>query len=947
MEAPRSASAHASGSASPFGLTSLAQWTASLADGVMPVSGGFFRVEMRVDDLFGHGLSPREHDAFLTTLAARIRSAIERPVELLHDDAFRLYGWMPAASPATVHQIVSELASQVGDAPICLPGGCHVLPVLQIVGQMVKAGSLIDEVLSALHAVQAHPDSAVPDMPMTGIFTLVTNEIPFAVDATVERAIRALRVPERAAVTLLLAGQPDAGHDAIATRLLRLMRGQLLATADIACDAAQSQTSYATVMAILRALVEAVPHAHTLPVLTDTPWLRDALAQTAVPMAACPQDATALCMPIADGLRALAPIAPVVAVVRNIERADDASLALLSAIQEMPGHALRIIATLEVEATASLTAAVQAFVTHCRIFTPEPPAGEVVSSSRSIAAEPQAPILPPGEHFSGKILPQALEVWQVLRRAAAQMRLYPMDNPLVKRQVTEAHETLSTFLILHERLSLVLDDTAVLCGGHALQRVEQRAAVRDFEIWMRDGGVHALTLSLGITEEALITLLHEFTTYDNKRATLSLAMLVRAMNLPGVVVTDANPGAEEDLFALVEDKSPDAPVKIAALDHDGWQRLPQTWARCTPGMRRGLLSEIQSWMSAFPDAAQAMAEELDRFFCHVLKHERSTIVVSELARTIAQRLAMQVDTDNDDRLIFLLDAVRLRMDDAGDHSARHAFESSLAHAGSRLVARIQGFARGVDAPEEMDALRALAHALGVHLIRPLIAALKTANSMQERALLIRLLRDVAREYQELLLVELRDTDNPWYVHRNMLQIIGDIGSETALGAIRTRITHPDPRVRAEAVAAATRIARANAAPYLAQGLEDSDARVRLRSASLAALCPQPSILQRLLVLLQMPHLGTEPPTEFQIAATLALGHFPQEEARAALLQILYPPMIAQYPVKPDEVRAAAVTALVHHRGMPPVEKSLAQARNDRSSLVRQAARRLPGEGTGV
>ena len=153
------------------------------------------------------------------------------------------------------------------------------------------------------------------------------------------------------------------------------------------------------------------------------------------------------------------------------------------------------------------------------------------------------------------------------------------------------------------------------------------------------------------------------------------------------------------------------------------------------------------------------------------------------------------------------------------------------------------------------------------------------------------------------------------------------------------MANADPRVRAEAVATAAKIAKDKATPYLVQGMEDDNPTVRTRAASLAATCPTPRVLESLLHLLQ-PRFRKDEPEGVQLTATLALGQFDEDAARDTLLQILQPRHFSPFGKKSDEVRAAAITALARFLDNTEVQEAIQQAFADRGMTVRQTAQRI-------
>ena len=76
----------------------------------------------------------------------------------------------------------------------------------------------------------------------------------------------------------------------------------------------------------------------------------------------------------------------------------------------------------------------------------------------------------------------------------------------------------------------------------------------------------------------------------------------------------------------------------------------------------------------------------------------------------------------------------------------------------------------------------------------------------------------------------RVLDERWFVARNAVSILGEIGGESALEALATALGHEEPRVRREAVNALGKIGGEGSAHALATALDDSDNDVALCAA---------------------------------------------------------------------------------------------------------------------
>jgi HEAT repeat protein len=79
-------------------------------------------------------------------------------------------------------------------------------------------------------------------------------------------------------------------------------------------------------------------------------------------------------------------------------------------------------------------------------------------------------------------------------------------------------------------------------------------------------------------------------------------------------------------------------------------------------------------------------------------------------------------------------------------------------------------------------------------------------------------------------LSLRVLDKRWFVARNAVSILGEIGGESAVEALAAALDHQEPRVRREALNALGKIGGESPANCLAAALEDNDSDVALCAA---------------------------------------------------------------------------------------------------------------------
>ncbi len=198
-------------------------------------------------------------------------------------------------------------------------------------------------------------------------------------------------------------------------------------------------------------------------------------------------------------------------------------------------------------------------------------------------------------------------------------------------------------------------------------------------------------------------------------------------------------------------------------------------------------------------------------------------------------------------------------------------------------------------------------------------------------------RTARRTYMTLLLsmgedgvavIESMSVDSRWYVARNGVVMIGEIGGDGALERLTGALAHGDGRVRREAVAALAKIGGEDAGLLSMGLLDDHEADVREAAArTLSALKVQRAVRPLLDV------LAREKEQAVVEQVLRALGQIGDPGAVPAISKKAAGGLLARNPI---EVRVAAIAAL-GDIGTPQALKTISAAAQDKSPEIQAAA----------
>lgn len=178
------------------------------------------------------------------------------------------------------------------------------------------------------------------------------------------------------------------------------------------------------------------------------------------------------------------------------------------------------------------------------------------------------------------------------------------------------------------------------------------------------------------------------------------------------------------------------------------------------------------------------------------------------------------------------------------------------------------------------------------------------------------------------LVEGMLSDSRWFVVRNAVTILGEVGGPQALVHLTGTLGHPDARVRRETVTALTKLGGPDAERLLLGLLDDSDSDVR----SAATLAVSVLKVERAVRPL-MERLGVESDEDAQVEILRALGRIGDAAAVPAMKKLTSGGLFSRTSLR---VRLEALRAL-GSIGTPHARQVLERAAKDRNSQVREAA----------
>lgn len=195
--------------------------------------------------------------------------------------------------------------------------------------------------------------------------------------------------------------------------------------------------------------------------------------------------------------------------------------------------------------------------------------------------------------------------------------------------------------------------------------------------------------------------------------------------------------------------------------------------------------------------------------------------------------------------------------------------------------------------------------LGKNVVYAILQQLCTAEDLYARkALAISLIR-IGEPAIPPIVSMLKD--ERWYVIRNMVAILGELGSKSSVPGLRRTASHPDERVRKETIRALSRIKGREAESVIISLIYDKSQVIRKQAIqALGTMKSQTAVEQLLQIATQSDFFMKHIPLKKE--ALVAVGRIGDRQAVPELIRIMQTPSW-QFWRCPEDLKIAAVASL--------------------------------------
>ncbi|GEM_PF-1107554 len=274
----------------------------------------------------------------------------------------------------------------------------------------------------------------------------------------------------------------------------------------------------------------------------------------------------------------------------------------------------------------------------------------------------------------------------------------------------------------------------------------------------------------------------------------------------------------------------------------------------------------------------AVEDHLGQVLLRIFQETPDAQHLTGMCGNLRNTVDFYLTTENFGKITELLQTIA-----ATDPTAESAHVALVEHASSAAFIDAALDAVNRLGREKLEELATLILYLKEPFIVPLFARLNQEPNRSIRLVYLRLLKQIGPPCIGEAIRWL--TDERWYVTRNMLFLLREIGDPTVLPEIRRYLTHNHAKVRQEALGACLLFRDDAAVGHLLRGFEAKEETEAIRAVTLAAQANDPQVIARLLETVQKSSLF-DYRLELRRAAVRALAVHAPPEALPVFAQIL-------------------------------------------------------------
>jgi len=440
---------------------------------------------------------------------------------------------------------------------------------------------------------------------------------------------------------------------------------------------------------------------------------------------------------------------------------------------------------------------------------------------------------------SNELIKAVQEVVNLLIKAIKILCIYPPDNPIPKEFRHNLFRKLTEFLEENEELKLGIDQSRLLFKDSVILKEEKKDEGVAFALY-RDG-IRELSFHQGLEQEELFSFLEVITScLKSSLPEDDLVTLFWEKDLPHIKflavdefltedISDLpQPTGNKDLKQLYYSEIDLKESKIKEVELPARIQV-ERFLRDLDLVPQQELNELKFLLEK--DKSFEPLKEMFFILQEVLSGDKEFSDFSEtvlLLEKLLDSLVSQEDFYLASEVLLLLKNLEEAESEAGQTHRAERIKEALNRAGDKERMKTLTQILNQNLKADLFSVRKYLSLLSRNTIPHLVDMLGELENFATRSMVCTVLESWGEKSIEFLSKGVYD--RRWYVVRNIVGVLGRIGSPLAIPYLKKTIGHEDLRVRKQTLEALSRIKGEEATSILLGILEDPEEKLRVRAA---------------------------------------------------------------------------------------------------------------------
>src|SRR4030042_5006147 len=432
------------------------------------------------------------------------------------------------------------------------------------------------------------------------------------------------------------------------------------------------------------------------------------------------------------------------------------------------------------------------------------------------------------------------DILRTVTKTVKAFNVYPKDNPIYQKFVTELFEKFSTFFESNDELAIDVEQHCLLYKENDVYQSEERAD--NIALLLFADGIRQINFYKGITFDEITDFIDilKFVQKSKTNDDDDIVTLLWEKNIKNMGYTAAEDTVDDDLAveeSLLQEglemkDFTETTVSSKSYSESAIETVYPEF-KIEP-LTQDELETIKDELSGIEEKS-LLSSAADLFF-ELLKYEKDMEAFPEIMHNIGKILDIRIQKKDIHGALEILEGLKNISTVYDTSEQSEIINTVVSKAGNLENLRIL-FRASPDTAE----IRQYLLYLGKHLIPNMIQMLGELEDRKQRRLLCEILAEMGKQDIDVFSVTMND--NQWYLVRNIVMIFGMTKDPAALKYLEQGLRHPELRVRREAVKAIVGIQSEETKKLFLMALKDDDLTVRITALKALKRFKDPALFQ--------------------------------------------------------------------------------------------------------